>query len=234
MYTYVQFIPEVQFTFSRRHLLKTTLFLTCPTQIATFVAVVELLQYPFPCSHPGLLRPPHHTAAREQALNVPAPSCPMVSHSTQFSRRSNLNCGVGGDSWESLGQHREQTSQSLRKSTLNIHWKDWCLSWSSNTLATWRKEPTHWKRPWCSERWRARGERDDMTEDKPAGWHHWLNEHGLSKLRETVKDRKAWHAAVHGVTKNNSLLWPSRPFELWQHTYLMHYFTTLSPILAIF
>ena len=23
----------------------------------------------------------------------------------------------------------------------------------------------------------------------------------LSKLRETVKDREAWHAAVHGVTK---------------------------------
>ena len=26
------------------------------------------------------------------------------------------------------------------------------LSWSSNTLATWCKEPTHWKRPWCLER----------------------------------------------------------------------------------
>ena len=24
----------------------------------------------------------------------------------------------------------------------------------------------------------------------------------LSKLRETVKDREAWHAAVHGVTKS--------------------------------
>ena len=25
----------------------------------------------------------------------------------------------------------DQTSQSQRKSTLNIHWKDWCWSWSS-------------------------------------------------------------------------------------------------------
>ena len=25
---------------------------------------------------------------------------------------------------------------------------------------------------------------------------------GLSKLREIVKDREAWHAAVHGVTKS--------------------------------
>ena len=27
--------------------------------------------------------------------------------------------------------------QSYRKSVLNIHWKDWCWSWNSNTLATW-------------------------------------------------------------------------------------------------
>ena len=26
----------------------------------------------------------------------------------------------------------------------------------------------------------------------------------LSKLQETEKDRKAWHAAVHGVTKNQT------------------------------
>ena len=25
----------------------------------------------------------------------------------------------------------------------------------------------------------------------------------LSKLRETVKDRKAWHAAVHGITESD-------------------------------
>ena len=33
--------------------------------------------------------------------------------------------------------------------------KDWF--WRSNTLATWCKEPTHWKRPWCWEILRARG-----------------------------------------------------------------------------
>ena len=27
---------------------------------------------------------------------------------------------------------------------------------------------------------------------------------GLSKLWETVKDRKAWHAAVHGVAKHQT------------------------------
>ena len=28
----------------------------------------------------------------------------------------------------------------------------------------------------------------------------------LSKLQETVEDREAWHAAVHGVTKSQTLL----------------------------
>ena len=32
-----------------------------------------------------------------------------------------------------------------RTSTLNTDWKDWCWSWSSNTMATWCKEPAHWK-----------------------------------------------------------------------------------------
>ena len=41
-----------------------------------------------------------------------------------------------------------------------------------------------------------------MTEDEVVGWHHRLNGHELSKLWEMVKDRKAWCAAVHGVTKN--------------------------------
>ena len=39
------------------------------------------------------------------------------------------------------------SSQSMpKKSTLNIHWKDWCWNWSSNPLDTWCEEPTQWKR----------------------------------------------------------------------------------------
>ena len=68
------------------------------------------------------------------------------------------NCEDSGeDSWESLEQ-QDQTSQSLRKSILNIHWKDWSWSWNSNTLATWCKEPTLLKRPWCWETLKAKGE----------------------------------------------------------------------------
>ena len=30
---------------------------------------------------------------------------------------------------------------------LNIHWKDWCWSWSSNPLDTWCEELVHWRNP---------------------------------------------------------------------------------------
>ena len=76
-----------------------------------------------------------------------------------------LNCSVGEDSWESLGLHGYTTSPSERKSVLNIHWKDWCWSWNSNTLATWCKELTHLKRPWCWEILKAGGEGDDRGWD---------------------------------------------------------------------
>ena len=79
-----------------------------------------------------------------------------------------LNCGIGEDSWESLGLQGDQTSQSSRKLVLNIHWKDWCWSWNSSTLATWCKELTHWKRPWCQERLKAGGEGDNR------GWDGWM------------------------------------------------------------
>ena len=69
-----------------------------------------------------------------------------------------LNCSAGEDSRESLGLQGDQTSRSWRKSILNIHWKDSCWSWSSSTLATWWEELTHWKSPWCWERWKAKGE----------------------------------------------------------------------------
>ena len=53
---------------------------------------------------------------------------------------------------------RQILEQLSPKGSLNVHWKDWCQSWSSTTLATWCKEPTHWKRSWCWERLKAKRE----------------------------------------------------------------------------
>ena len=74
-----------------------------------------------------------------------------------------LNCGIGEDFWESFGLQEIQP----------VHPK-----WNqSNTLATWHKGLTHWKRPWCCERLRAGGEGDDRGWD---GWMaYWLNGHGF-------------------------------------------------------
>ena len=79
-----------------------------------------------------------------------------------------LKCGVGEDSWESLGLQGDPTSPSSRRSVLGVHWKDWCWSWNSNTLATWCKGLTHLKRPWCWEGLEAGGEGDDR------GWDSWM------------------------------------------------------------
>ena len=79
-----------------------------------------------------------------------------------------LNWGFGVDSWEPLDLQGDPTSPSWGRSVLSIHWKDWCWSRNSNTLATWCKELTHWKRPWCWERLKAGGVGDDR------GWDGWM------------------------------------------------------------
>ena len=63
---------------------------------------------------------------------------------------------------------RRYNQSILKRSVLGVHWKDWCWSWNSNTLATWCEELTHWERPWCWERLRAGGEGDDR------GWDGWM------------------------------------------------------------
>ena len=116
-----------------------------------------------------------------------------------------LNCGVGEDSWESLGLQGDPTSPSWRRSVLGVHWKDWCWGWNSNTLATSCQELTHWKRPWCWEGLEAGGEGDDRGED---GWMAsptrctwgWVHAIGVPM------DREAWHAAIHEVTKSRTQL----------------------------
>ena len=56
------------------------------------------------------------------------------------------------------------------------------LSWSSNTLAIWCKTLTHWKRSWCWERLRAKGEDGSRGCN---GWqHHRFIGHELGQILE--------------------------------------------------
>ena len=90
---------------------------------------------------------------------------------------------------------------------LRCIWKEWLQwaqtlasshtkklrSWNSNTLATWCKELTHWKRPWCWERLKAGGEGDNRV------WHGWT----ASPTRWT------WVSAISG-----SWWWTGNPGAL--------------------
>ena len=79
-----------------------------------------------------------------------------------------LNCGVGEDSWESLGLQGDPTNPFWRRSALGFLWREWCWSWNSSTVATSCEELTHWKRLWCWEGLGAGGEGDD------GGWDGWM------------------------------------------------------------
>ena len=58
--------------------------------------------------------------------------------------------------------------KSVRKSTLNTHWKGWCWRWNTGILVTLCEQPTHWKSPWCWERLRAEGK------ESVRGWDGWM------------------------------------------------------------
>ena len=95
----------------------------------------------------------------------------------EHQRSDAFHCGIGEDSWKSLGLQGDPTSPSLKRSVLGVHWKYWCWSWNSNPLATSCKELTHWKRSWCWEKLRAAGEganRDgwmaSLTQGTWGGW----------------------------------------------------------------
>ena len=112
------------------------------------------------------------------------------------------NCAAGEDSWESLGQHGDQTSNTKRKSTLTVHWKDWCWSWSSNSLVTEVKSSPIGKDPDAEKDWEQ--EKGATENEQRMRWLDGITDlmdMSLSKLQEIVKHVQAWCATVHGVVK---------------------------------
>ena len=116
-----------------------------------------------------------------------------------------LICGVGEDSWESLGLQGDLTSLPWRKSILNTHWKDWCWSWSSHTLVTWCEELSHWKEPDAGKDWR---QEKRATEDEMVGWHHRLNGH---EFQQTLGDGEGQGSPVccspRGHKESDTIEW---------------------------
>ena len=90
-----------------------------------------------------------------------------------------LNCGVGEDSWESLGlQEIKPVHPKGNQSWMFIGQTDA----EAETPVLWPPDVKNWltgKDPDAGKDWGQ--EEKGTTEDEMAGWHHWLDGHEFEK-----------------------------------------------------
>ena len=113
---------------------------------------------------------------------IKPPTSHLSSESNEYSHHSQYSCAFYTHTpwyWcfrtvvlekilESPLDSTRRSNQSILKENNPEYSLEWCWSWRCNILATWCKELTLWKRPWCWERLKAGGEGDDR------GWDGWM------------------------------------------------------------
>ena len=110
-----------------------------------------------------------------------------------------LNCGVGEDSWESLGLQGDSTSPFWRRSALGFLWKD-CAK--AETPVLWPPHAKSWLIGKDSDAGRDWGQEEKgTTEDEMARWHHRLDG------REWVNSRRWWWTGRPGMMRFMGSQW---------------------------
>ena len=107
---------------------------------------------------------------------------------------------------ESSLDSKEIEPANLKRSTLNIHWQDWCWSWSLQYFShlMWTDDSLEKSLMLGKIEGRRRG-------GQRMSWLDGITDAinmNLDKLQKMVRNREAWHAAVHGaqVTKSRTQL----------------------------
>ena len=84
-----------------------------------------------------------------------------------------LNCGVGEDSWESLGLQGDPTSPFWRRSAPGISFEGMMLKLQLQSFGHFTRRVDSLEKTDAGRGWGQ--EEKGTTEDEMAGWYHWLD-----------------------------------------------------------
>ena len=143
---------------------------------------------------------------------------------------------------------RRWNQSIIKEFSPNMHWKEWCWNWGSNTLTTWCEEPTYWKMSWCWEGLKAGGEEVNREWDcwmaslpqrtwiwaGSGRWRRTGNPDQLQSMGSQKVDTTEWLNSW----EDSTCPWASKPVHLiyWacalepmSHSYWVHLLELLKP-----